>query len=424
MLVKPGQHIANAFVVESLPPKDFTHLENVEIENNASPKEKTKLKEMLEKYSDVFSKGKTDIGYTDVIQHRIKLTSDKIVKLPYRRMPPGLYAEVRDHLQDLLDANIIEPSCSPYASPVVVVRKKTGEIRLCCDYRRLNEITKKDGFPLPRIDEVVDSLKGCKYFSLIDMASGYSQVPVAEEDRHLTAFVVPHGLFQYKTMPFGLCNSPATYSRLMSKVFSGDLFFGVLIYLDDLLIYSQTFEEHMEKLEMIFNKLRKFGLKLKPSKCSFLKKSLVYLGHEVSEEGVRVDPKKIDVIKTWPVPKTIKDVRKFLGFAGFYRRFIKNFSIIASPLHDLTKGTIKQGKINWSDACQNAFHDLKDKLCSTVTLHYVDFEKPFYIEIDASSTGIGVILSQEIMELENQSHLQAENSGKMRCPKLTTAQKD
>ena len=315
MIIQNGQCLATAHVVEPLPPDEFSHLEKVEIEETASNKEKSQLQDLLHKYSDIFSKEPKDIGFTDIIEHKIELTDNKIIKQPYRRMPPGLFSEVREHLQELLDANIIEASSSPYASPVVVVRKKTGEIRLCCDYRRLNEITKKDGFPLPRIDEVVDSLKGCKYFSLIDMASGYSQVPVAKEDRHLTAFVVPHGLFQYKTMPFGLCNSPATYSRLMSKIFAGDLFSGLLVYLDDLLVYSKTFDEHMVKLEMTFQKIKQYGLKLKPSKCFFLKKRLVYLGHEVSSEGVRVDPNKIEVIRNWPIPTNVREVRRFIGFA-------------------------------------------------------------------------------------------------------------
>ncbi len=392
--LRPGQLVANAFVADVIPPENFSHLEEVEIEESASLEEKTQLGSLLKEFHTVFARNKVDFGFTNLLEHEINLISDKPIKQPYRRIPPSIFAEVRDHIQDLLTAEVIRPSSSPYASPIVVIRKKSGEIRVCCDYRRINAITQPDSFPLPRINEVVDVLKGCKYFTLIDMASGYTQVGVAEKDKHITAFCVPYGLFEYNRMPFGLSNSVATYSRLMTKIFSGDLFFGLLIYLDDLLIYSRTFTEHIQKLRLVLEKLQRFGLKLKPSKCQFLKKTIVYLGHKLSENGVEVDPSKFEAIENWKVPTTVKEVKSFLGFIGFYRRFIKDFSKIAAPLHELTKGELSKRKIDWNAKCQIAFDLLKTNILSKVVLSYVDFSEPFYLEVDACKDGLGAILSQ------------------------------
>ena len=395
IVLRPGQQVANAFTVQVLPPGDLDHLDKIEIDESAPLDEKQKLMALIKQYSSVFARNKTDFGYTTILEHEIHLTDPKPIKQPYRRIPPHIFSEVRDHIQGLLDANVIRPSSSPYASPIVVVRKKTGDIRLCVDYRRINEITRKDNFPLPRIDEVIDALKGSKYFSLIDMASGYTQVGMKEEHKHLTAFCVPYGLFEYNRLPFGLSNAVATYSRLMTRIFSGELFFGLLVYLDDLLIYSKTFDEHLEKIRLVLERLHSYGLKLNPGKCQFLKKSVVYLGHKVSESGIQVDPSKFEALRKWKIPVTVKDVKSFLGFVGFYRRFIKDFSIIASPLTDLTKNAESNCKVNWDDHCQQAFDTLKLKLEEQVTLSYVDFNKPFYLEIDAAKQGLGAILSQE-----------------------------
>ena len=394
IVIEPGQKVAKAFVAETLPPNDFSHLDSIEIESEACENEKSQLKMLLQEYSHVFAKNKMDFGFTNLLKHEIHLNSDVPVKQSYRRIPPHIFNEVRDHIQGLLEANIIRPSSSPYASPIVVVRKKSGDIRLCVDYRRINDITRKDSFPLPRVQEVVDELKGSKYFSVIDMASGYTQVPVEEEHKHITAFCVPYGLFEYNRLPFGLSNAVATYSRLMTKIFSGELFFGLLIYLDDLLIYSKNFDEHIKKLRLVFEKLSHYGLKVNPKKCQLLMKSLVYLGHKISENGIEVDPSKFEVIRNWKVPTTVKEVKSFLGFLGFYRRFIKNFSQIAAPLIELTKNDSKS-KVKWNDNCQVAFNDLKEKLMSKVVLSFVDFDKPFFLEIDASLNGLGAILSQE-----------------------------
>lgn len=383
------------------------NLEDAEI----STEERLKLVELLGKYKDVFSHGEDDLGFTTTVTHRIPTTSDCPVRVPHRRIPPHQMEDVRAHLQRLLEQKIIRPSTSPYAAPVVIVRKKDGNIRLCVDYRALNEQTKKDAYPIPRIDEALDSLGGAKMFSSLDLVQGYHQVAVAEEDIQKTAFRAgTGGLYEYVRMPFGLSNSPATFQRLM-EVILGDLNYGsLLLYLDDILIFSSSFEEHLERLEVVFQRLRHHGLKLKPKKCHFLRKECKYLGHVVSSEGIATDPAKTEAIARWKQPHTEKELRAFLGIAGYYRRFVKRFSQIAAPLHALlTKQGCKKGAAwrrsspseqqefqqRWTPECTKAFKELKARLTSPPILGYPDFKRPFIVETDASFDGLGAVLSQE-----------------------------
>ncbi|GFN91507.1 Pol polyprotein [Plakobranchus ocellatus] len=318
---------------------------------------------------------------------------------PYRRIPPSQLQEVRDHLDDLLTREIIVPSSSPYAAPIVVVRKKSGEIRLCYDYRKLNEVTRKDAIPLPRIEECLDALAGSKYFSTLDLASGYHQMMMHPEDEEKTAFTTPFGLYHWKRLPFGLCKAPAQFSRLMQRVMNDHLFKIMVLYLDDLLIYSPDFISHIDRLQAIFNRLREVGIKLNPEKCSFVKNSVSFLGHVLSEEGVSTDPGKITAVKNFPTPTTVRDVRAFLGLAGYYRRFVKNFSHKAKPLSELLQKTSpsKNSKLGnrWNQDCVKAFESLKSDLTSAPILGYADFNKPFVLEVDASNQGLGAVLSQK-----------------------------
>ena len=233
----------------------------------------------------------------------------------------------------MLRLGAIRKSCSPWASAFVLVRKKNGKLRFCIDLRKLNSKTFKDSYALPRIEQTLESLVGSKIFSTLDLTSGYWQVEMAEECKPYTAFTCgPLGFFECETMPFGATNAPATFQRLMEDCL-GDLNMNwCIIYLDDVILYSQTPEEHLERMEAVFKKLSAYGLKLKPSKCTFFEEEITYLGHLITADGIATDPKKIQVVKDWPTLQTVSDVRSFLGFVGYYRRFIKGFSQIAKPL--------------------------------------------------------------------------------------------
>ena len=364
-----------------------------------TPEQRSKLKAFIQANEDSFSWDDDELGYTDLLPHRIVLTSDRPVAQPYRRIPPTQLQEVREHLDNLLKKEIITPSTSPYAAPIVIVRKKNGSIRCCCDYRRLNDITVRDAFPLPRMDECIDALSGAKFFSTLDLASGHHQVMMDVNDRHKTAFTTPFGLYEWTRLPFGLANAPAHFSRLMQYVMHDHLFQIMLVYLDDLLVYADTFEEHLRRLQLIFDRLREVNLKLNPDKCSLMKSSVVFLGHVLSAEGLKTDPEKIRAVEEYPVPTTVTDVRAFLGLAGYYRKFVKGFSKIARPLHALYSvpgGTKKNADVRpfWSEECQHAFQSLKRSLTTAPVLGFADFKLPFVLEVDASLQGLGAVISQ------------------------------
>ena len=366
------------------------------------------LRELLREFHDCFAWKDLDLGCTTLIKHRIHLLQDTPISQRYRRLPPSCLDEVRNHLNDLLDRGIITPSMSPWASPVVVVRKKSGELRLCVDYRAVNAISRRDSFPLPRIDEALDALHGSTFFSSLDLASGYYQIPMQEEDKAITAFTCPFGLYEFQRMPFGLCGAPATCQRLMNSVMSDFIFSCLLVYLDDLLVYSKTFANHLLSLRQVLGKLRSVGLKLNPDKCQFAQSSLKFLGHVVSKEGIDTDPDKVAAIRDWGQPTTVSELRSFLGLASYYRRFVPNFSRIARPLNmlsgevhgrfpdDKDKGEKKPLGDLWTPACEAAFNSLKSHLMAEDTvLTHPDFTKPFVVEVDASLEGIGAILSQD-----------------------------
>jgi hypothetical protein len=341
-----------------------------------------------------------DLGLCDKVPHKIDTTDDKSISQPYRRIPPQHFREVRELLQKFLDQGIIQKSKSPYASPIVLVQKKDGSLRICVDYRRLNAKTVRDSFPLPRIEESLEALQGARYFSSLDLAHGYHQVVMDSESISKTAFRVPFGLFEYTRMPFGLVNAPGTFQRVMEMCL-GDLNLSeLLIYLDDILVYSSTVQEHIDRLDRVFTRLADFGLKIKGAKCKLFRRHVSYLGHVVGPEGVAVDNDKIKRIEDWPIPKTGAQLRSFLGLAGYYRRFVPGFSKIAAPLHalvpSLAKGNSrsKPSPFCWSSEAQVAFDTLKQTLTQAPVLAYPDFSRPFVLEIDASLQGLGACLAQ------------------------------
>lgn len=370
---------------------------------SGSQEEQTKLAALLAQYADVFAFKDEDLGYTEKISHEIHLVDDVPVTQAYRRIPPTQYKEVREHITQLLKKGVIKESTSAYASPIVLVRKTDNSLRLCVDYRRLNAKTRRDAFPLPRIDESFDALHGARFFSTIDLASGYHQVAVHERDRHKTAFTTPFGLFEYTRLPFGVCNGPATFQRLMQATMSDLILQIMLVYLDDILVYSSTFEDHLTRLQTVLQRLRETGLKVKVEKCHFLQSSVRFLGHQISAEGIGTDPDKIAAVRQWPVPTTVKELRSFLGFCSYYRRFLHGFSQLAGPLHDLINAWGKEDspakyknllESVWTPSCQESFEQLKEKLTSAPLLAYADFSLPFVVETDASSLGLGAVLYQ------------------------------
>ena len=276
---------------------------------------------------------------------------------------------------------------------MVLVPKKDGSLRFCVDFRRLNSVTRKDVYPLPRVDDILDTLGNARYFTTLDLASGYWQVPLDEDARPKTAFTTHQGLYEFVRMPFGLCNAPATFQRAMQSVLAGLEWRDCFVYIDDILIASTTFEEHLRHLEQVFDRLRTANLRLKPKKCRFLCEEVKYLGHVISVRGVLPDPDKTDQVKSFPTPRDVTQVRQFLGLASYYRRFVPKFAKIAAPLHALLK---KENTFEWTSECTVAFNLLKDALTSPPVLVYPKFgpDSEFILETDASYVGLGAVLSQ------------------------------
>eukprot|EP00731_Ephydatia_muelleri_P017571 Em0010g669a len=353
--------------------------------------EREKLRSLLQTLGDVISVGDGDLGRTSVLRHKIDTGSALPIRQQSRRLPFHQRGVVKDMIDGMLKQGIIEPSEGAWASPIVLARKD-GSFRFCVDFRRVNDVTKKDVHPLPRIDDALDSLAGAKWFSTLDLACGYWQVEMDPADKEKTSFTTPFGLHQFRVMPFGLSNAPGTFQRLMSLVLSGLCWSTCLVYLDDIIIFSQTVDEHLQRLRDVLQRLKDAGLKIKPSKCQLLRKSVLYLGHIVSEKGVEVDPKKTSCVHSWQVPNDRECLRKFLGFASYYRKFIPSFAQIASPLHSLTE---KAKPWQWSQQCNEAFDQLKEKLLSPPILSFPQFDKVFVVDTDASQHGLGAVLSQE-----------------------------
>ena len=356
-----------------------------------SPAQQEDFRNLMVEFRDVFATKDEPLGQTDVVQHHIKTEGDPI-KCGYRRIPTGLKEEAVKEEERMKSLGVIEPSESPWAAPVVLVRKKDGTLRYCIDYRRLNTVTKKDSYPLPNIQDCLDSLDGAKYFSSMDLCSGYWQVQLSEDAKDKTSFYgAGGGLWRFKVMPFGLCNAPATFERLMERVL-GQLQWQIcLCYIDDILIYSRSVVQHMEHLRTVFLRLRQAKLKLKPKKCHFFQKEVSFLGHVVSEDGVSMDPQKVLKIQDCPAPQDVHEVRSMMGLFSYYRRFIPHFSEIARPIIRLTE---KNRQFQWQDVHQEAFEKLKQVLAQASTLSHPRTEGLFILDTDASDEGIGAVLSQ------------------------------
>ena len=315
-----------------------------------------------------------------------------IERLP-RRLPNVLRQEVDKQVGEMLDSGVIRPSKSPWASPIVLVKKKDGAWRFCVDFRKLNDVTVKDSFPLPQINDLLDTLAGQRYFTTLDLASGYWQVPMEKSSIEKTAFVIPGGgHFEFAKFAFGLTNAVPTFQRLMSNVLAGLLNNKCLVYIDDVLVVGKDFEKHFENLKEVFHAISSAGLKLKPSKCFFAKKSVKFLGFEISDQGLSPDEEKLHAIHDYAPPTEETSLRRFMGLASYYRRFVSGFSEIAAPLHRLLQ---KGSKFCWTDECDAAFQSLKTQLVSSPILGFPCLDREFILYTDASDAGVGAILSQK-----------------------------
>ena len=299
--------------------------------------------------------------------------------------------EIDQHVEKLLKAGVVRPSCSPWVANLVIVKKKDGELRFCADYRDLNSATKKDAYPLPNISTCLDALSGSSYFSAFDLRQGYLQVRMSPEDVDKTSFVTRRGTFAYTRMPFGLCNAGSTFQRVMDAAMAGLNFEICLVYLDDIIVMSKTVDEMLERLRAVLERLRMANLKLKPSKCQILQTRIEFLGHVITKTGVETDPKKVSAVREWPTPKNVHDVRAFLGLCSYYRRFVPNFAADSAPLCALT-GALK--KFEWTPECTAAMNALKEKLTTSPILALPRDAGGYTIDCDASNFGIGCVLSQ------------------------------
>lgn len=362
------------------------------INEKLTDEERSTLIELLKKHKSAFSSSSNDRGKTGLVEHQIRLNSSVPTRKPPYRVPPLKRQIISEKVDEMIRENVIEPSISPFAAPVVLVKKKSGEWRFCVDYRDLNGITVQDAYPLPRIDDSLDALRGNSYFSILDMLSGFWQIPVVKNDRDKTAFVTPDGLFQFKVMPFGLTNSPATFQRLMDRVLSGLTWSRAIVYMDDIIVFGRTFEEHNANLEAVLTRIKLANLKLNLDKCKFGETEVIYLGHRITQNGIGVDPAKIDAINRVEEPSNRAKLRRFLGMANYYKRFVYQFSVIAAPLNALTS---TRKEFEWREEARKAFIDLKKALSSTPVLRAPDFSKPFQLSTDASKVGIGAVLEQE-----------------------------
>ncbi len=355
------------------------------------------MKKLIEENKIIINTG-GKIGISDIVEHEIDTGNNT----PIAQKPYKVDSEKREimkkEIKKLREMGWIRKAHGPWASPVVMVKKKDGEIRFCVDYRKINAITTTDAHPLPRIEELLEQFSESKWFSSIDLASGYHQIKMKESDIEKTAFTCCFGLYEYVVMPFGLKNAPPTFQRMMNELFMDYLYDWMVVYIDDILIYSKTFEEHMEHLKIVFDILRKANLMMKLKKCKFLEQNIEFLGHIVGKDGIKVDPAKIEKVKDLKIPTTVREVRSILGLCSYYRKFVKDFSKIAKPLNELLKknkdNKEKNPKIEWNEERQEAFEILKQKLIEAPILQSPNFNKEFILITDASGIGLGAVLSQ------------------------------
>lgn len=359
--------------------------------------QRTRVQCLVEEHKNVFSEGADSLGCLGVTQHRIELHDSTPIYQRPRRFPEKVNEEIERQCRELQLLDVIEPSSSPWSSPVVPVRKKDGSIRLCIDYRKLNAVTKPDKFPLPNLNDAVFGLHGMKYFTSLDMVRGYYQLPLAEDSREYTAFSTPRAHWQFKRLSFGLKNAPSAFQREMQTILSQFPWRRVIVYIDDILIMGEDFEEHLKLVRKVIDTLQAYGCKLRGSKCQWCHEEVEFLGHMVSSAGLRKPERYLEVVRKFEKPKTVRELREFLGFINFQRKFVANCSGLMKPMSSLTGGRGAK-KLVWTSEMDEAFVALKEEMLKDITLTFPDYSEgaqPLRLFTDASGYGVGACLMQD-----------------------------
>jgi transposase InsO family protein len=354
------------------------------------------IEPVLVKYAHVFhDEQSNEFRSSNVVEHRIETGNAPPIRKAQYRVPFALRDEMKSQVQNMLDKGVIRDSTSPWQAPAILVPKKSSDgkpkYRFCVDFRALNNVTKFDTYPLPLFEQTTSTLAGSKYFSVLDCYSGFWQINIREQDKEKTAFTVPSGHYEFNRLCYGLSNSPATFQRAVDVVLKNLTGTECWVFIDDVIIFSRTVEEHALRLANVLQRFEGANLQLQPEKCVFAQSEVQYLGHVISREGIRASPDKVKAVKEYPIPKTVKEVRSFLGLASYYRRLVPKFAEIAKPLTELTR---KEQTFEWDDRRQSAFEELKSRLCTTPVLAYPDFQLPFILTTDGSKTAVAAILSQ------------------------------
>ena len=348
--------------------------------------------QIKEELMTIEAKSLKDLDTTDVLEHKIEVKEVMPIRQKMRRIPYAYQNEFKNMLEEMKNSNMIVESHSPWCSPVRLLRKKDNSLRVTVDYRKLNDVTIKDAYPIPRIDNMFHKLSKAKVFTTLDLASGYYQVRMHPDSRKFTAFSCEHGFFEYNVMPMGLSNACATFQRLMNTVLNELIGTICFVYLDDIIIYSSSFEEHLDYVKIVVERLRNNRLKVKLIKCKIAQVKIEYLSHEISDGKISPGKKKTEALYKFKQPQTIRQVQSFIGLGSYYRKFIPQFSKIISPLIRCTE---KVKKFDWTDECQQAFNVIRHLVCSEPILTLPDFDKEFRLEADASHYGVGAVISQK-----------------------------
>ena len=380
----------------------------VELNPKLSDLQRSQLSELIGGYNKVFGTSALGLGSFNEVNHHIPTGEAVPIKQRAYRLSTTNKNMVSEAIKEMMEAGIIEPSSSPWASPIVLVPKKDGGVRIVVDYRKLNAVTKKDCYPLPRIEEVHDTMGGHFWFTSVDFLSGYYQIPVALEDREKTAFITHDGLYQFKVTPFGLTSAPATFQRTIDTILNKVKWQFCMPYIDDIFIFSKNFEDHLQHIEIFLATILETGLKLKPEKCKFAFNQIKVLGHIINGTGIGVDPEKVAACKEMPKPKSVKEVQTFLGVVGYYRKFIENITELEEPLRKLTR---KEEDFEFNEECVESFEKLKEALSSAPVLMHFNPTRHLYVKTDASGIGIGVVLTQ--LDENNEEHPVAYSSKKL-----------